>query len=141
MAGKESSDSLCKDLAVLVIDDEPIVGRTLRLALGKIGCRIESFTDPAEALERIDEKDFNIVITDVVMGDIDGIQVLEHVMKRNPECKVIIMTAFAMMELARKAMDKGAFDFIAKPFDSEEIREIVRKTARAIRSTDMKESE
>jgi len=121
-------------LEVLVLDDEPIVVKSLQMALRKIGCVVEPFEDPEQALRRLGEKTFDIVLTDVVMGDVDGIQVLEHVKERSPRTKVIIMTAFAMMEMARKAMEKGAFDFIAKPFDAEEIRSIVVKAAEAARS-------
>ena len=130
MEGKD-----CQGLEVLVVDDEPIVGKSLRLALGKIGCEVEVFQDPEQALRRLDEKSFDIVLTDVVMGDVDGIQILEHVMRRSPRSKVIIMTAFAMMELARKAMERGAFDFIAKPFDAEEIRQIVAKASRELKAS------
>ncbi|MGD8396364.1 MAG: response regulator [Candidatus Eiseniibacteriota bacterium] len=125
----------CEGLDVLVIDDEPIVGKTLELALGKIGCRVETETDPAAALERLEARSFDIVLTDVVMGEIDGIQVLERVRDRSPRTRVIIMTAFAMMEMARKAMDRGAFDFIAKPFDAAQIREIVGRAAAALRDS------
>lgn len=121
-------------LEVLVLDDEPIVVKSLQMALRKIGCVVEPFEDPEHALQRLDEKTFDIVLTDVVMGDVDGIQVLEYVKERSPRTKVIIMTAFAMMEMARKAMERGAFDFIAKPFDAEEIRTIVGKAAEAARS-------
>lgn len=128
------SETPCDGLEVLVLDDEPIVIKTLKVALGKIGCVVDVFQDPEDALRRLDEKTYDIVVTDVVMGDIDGIQILEHVMERSPRTKVIIMTAFAMMEMARKAMQRGAFDFIAKPFDTEEIRAIVARAAGAIRT-------
>jgi DNA-binding NtrC family response regulator len=116
---------------VLVIDDEPIVCKTLKRALGKHGFAVEVFENPALALERFDEKPFDIVVTDVVMGDMDGIQILNHVSRRSPKTRVIIMSAFACMSLAREAMEKGAFDFIAKPFEAEEIRAIVLKAAAA----------
>ncbi len=128
------SNSACDGTAVLVLDAEPIVIKSLRMALGKIGCAVEVFDNPEDALRRLDEKTFDIVVTDVVMGDVDGIQVLEHVKDRSPRTKVIIMTAFAMMEMARRAMERGAFDFIAKPFNAEEIRAIVVKAARAAQS-------
>jgi DNA-binding NtrC family response regulator len=122
----------CEGLDVMVIDDEPIVGKSLQLALRRIGCAVDIYQDPAAALERLDVKRYDIVVTDVVMGDIDGIQVLDRVMQHSPHTKVIIMTAFAMMEMARKAMEKGAFDFIAKPFDAEEIRRVVGRAADAL---------
>ncbi len=114
---------------VMVLDDEPIVGKSVRMALSKLGFNVEVFEDPAKAMDRIDEKAFDIVVTDVVMGDIDGIQILERAMQRSPRTKTIIITAFAMMEMARKAMERGAYDFIAKPFDAAEIRAIVSRAA------------
>lgn len=116
-----------KTLQALVLDDEPIVGKNLRIILKKMNLEVEVFQDPAEALRRIDEKRFDVVITDVVMGDVDGIQVLEHVMDKWPGVRVIIITAFAQMSLARKAMERGAFDFLAKPFEAEQVRQIVGK--------------
>lgn len=126
------SEKTWEGVDVLVIDDEPIVGKSLNLALRKIGFSVEVFEDPIKALKRLEEKSFDIVVTDVVMGDVDGIQVLEQVTAYSPRTKVIIMTAFAMMEMARKAMDRGAYDFIAKPFDADEIRRVVAKAAEAL---------
>jgi DNA-binding NtrC family response regulator len=122
------------ELEVLVLDDEPIVGKNRRVILRKLGLAVEVFVNPTLAMRKIDEKKFDIVITDVVMGDVDGIQVLEHVMDKWPDSKVIIITAFAQMSLARKAMDRGAFDFIAKPFDAEQVREVVNRAIEAIRA-------
>lgn len=116
---------------VLVIDDEAIVCKSLSKALGKLGFQVTVFEDPELALKQVDSQKFDIVVTDVIMGDVDGIQVLEHVKNRSPQTEVIIMTAYAMMDLARRAMDLGAFDFIAKPFDAEEIRAIVVRAAEA----------
>ncbi|NIO27688.1 MAG: response regulator [Candidatus Latescibacteria bacterium] len=118
-----------KGLEVLVLDDEPMVCRSVKIALRRLGFEVEAFEDPELALRRFDEKKFDIVVTDIVMGDIDGIQVLEHVMQKSSSTKVIIITAFAMMDMARKAMASGAFDFIAKPFDVNEIRSIVARAA------------
>ena len=116
-------------LQVLVLDDEPIVGKRLRPALGKLGCEIETFTDPTEAFARIEQKEFDVVVTDILMGEIDGIQVLDHVVRRWPKCKVIMITGYAMMHMARQAMEKGAFDFIAKPFNPDDLRTIVARAA------------
>jgi DNA-binding NtrC family response regulator len=123
------------ELQVLVLDDEPIVGKNLQIILKKLGLLVEIFVDPTVAMRRIDEHRFDIVITDVVMGEMDGIQVLGHVMKKWPDCRVIIVTAFAQMSLARKAMERGAFDFIAKPFDADQVRQVVTKAVESIRST------
>lgn len=117
---------------VLVLDDEPLVGKRLKVVLTKMGCRVEAFDDPMAALERIDEMEFDIVITDVVMGDVDGLQVLDRVQHKSPRTKVIIITAYAMMAMARKAMEKGAFDFVPKPFVPDEMRAVVAKAAESL---------
>jgi DNA-binding NtrC family response regulator len=123
-----------EQLEVLLLDDEPIVGKRLKPALAKIGCNVEVFEQPAAALKRIDEKAFDIVVTDIRMDDIDGIQVLEHVISKSPRTKVIMITGYAMMALAREAMEKGAFDFIAKPFQPDDLRKVIAKAAKALGS-------
>ena len=119
-------------LQIMIVDDEPTVGLRLAPVLSNLGCEVETFVDPIEAMRRIDERDFDVVITDVVMKEATGVQVLEHVMRKNDRSKVIIMTGFAMVSLAREAMDKGAFDFLAKPFHLDELRGVVAKAAEAL---------
>ena len=121
-------------LEVLLLDDEPIVGKRLKPALAKIGCNVEVFEVPTEALKRIDQKDFDVVVTDLRMDEIDGIQVLEHVTTKSPRTKVIMITGYAMMALAREAMEKGAFDFISKPFKPDDLRRVIAKAAEALGS-------
>ena len=127
---------MVRELEVLVLDDEPIVGKRLGPALAKVGCRVEVFENPRLALERIAAKEFDIVVTDVRMDEIDGLQVLEAVAAKSPRTKVIMITGYAMMSLARQAMDKGAFDFIAKPFTPEDLRTVVQKAAEALAAGD-----
>ncbi len=122
-------------LSILLLDDEPIVGRRLKPALTKIGCDVEVFENPVEAVARIDEKEFDIVVTDIRMDEMDGIQVLEHVRKKWPRTKVIMITGYAMMSLAREAMERGAFDFIAKPFKPDDLRQMIANAARELGST------
>jgi DNA-binding NtrC family response regulator len=121
-------------LEVLLLDDEPIVGKRLKPALAKIGCNVENFEEPKAALQRIDQKEFDVVVTDIRMNEIDGIQVLEHVTKKSPRTKVIVITGYAMMALAREAMEKGAFDFISKPFQPDDLRKVIAKAAKALGS-------
>ncbi len=121
-------------LEVLVLDDEPIVGKRLKPALAKVGCAVEVFDSPAAALARIAEKEFDVVVTDIRMDEIDGMQVLEAVNRKSLRTKVIMITGYAMMSLAREAMEKGAFDFIAKPFTPEDLREVIGRAAQALRS-------
>jgi DNA-binding NtrC family response regulator len=119
-------------LQVLVLDDEPIVGRRLKTALEKNGYEVESFEDAREALRRSDEKVFDIIVTDVRMEEVDGLQVLEHVLARSARSKVIVITGYATVEVAREALAKGAFDFIAKPFKPDDLREVIARAAAAL---------
>jgi len=119
-------------LQVLVLDDEPIVGKRLQPALAKVGCDVEVFDAPGPALQRVGAKRFDIVVTDIRMEDIDGIEVLEDVLERWPTTKVIMITGYATVEVAREAMAKGAFDFIAKPFKPQELRDVIARAAEAL---------
>ena len=119
-------------LQIMIVDDEPTVGRRLEPVLSDLGCQVETFVNPIEAMRRTDEKEFDIVITDIVMQEATGVQVLEHVMQKTDHPKVIIITGFAMMSLAREAMDKGAFDFLAKPFHLDDLRGVVARAAEAL---------
>ncbi len=120
---------------ILIVDDEPIVGERLKSLLEKEGHRVEAFVDSAVALERLDNKDFDIVISDIRMGEIDGIELLDRVSKKSRHIKVILITGYATLELARESLAKGAFDFIAKPFKLNEIRATIK---RAMESFDQK---
>ncbi len=84
---------------------------------------------PQLALERLQEKEFHVVVTDIRMEDIDGIEVLERVMERYPKTKVVMITGYATVEVAREAMAKGAFDFIAKPFKPQDSATLSQKPA------------
>ncbi len=120
-------------LKIMVIDDEPIVGKRLKTALEKSGHTVEIFEDGRKAIETIDsETGLDIVVTDVRMGDVDGIQVLQHVQSKSDRTKVIIITGYATVEVAREAMAKGAFDFIAKPFKPNELRAVIAKAAKEL---------
>jgi len=112
---------------ILIVDDEPIVGERLKAFIKKDGHRSEIFVDPSAALKRLEEKDFDIVISDIRMGEIDGIQVMQKVFQKSRRTKVIMITGYATLELARESLTKGAFDFIAKPFKLKEIRRTIEK--------------
>lgn len=114
---------------VLLLDDEPIVGKRLQPALAKIGCQVEVFQEPLAAVARLKEKDFDIVVTDIRMDEMDGMQILEYVLDKSPRTKVIMITGYAMIAVAREAMEKGAFDFIAKPFQPDDLREVITRAA------------
>ncbi|MGA2937988.1 MAG: response regulator [Syntrophobacteraceae bacterium] len=119
-------------LEILILDDEPLVGWRLKPILQKEGYHVEIFVEPKEALARMQEKKFDIVVTDIHMAELNGLQVLENVKAKSPETKVIMITGYATLETAQEAVTKGAFDFIAKPFRIGTIRDVIMKAAQAL---------
>jgi DNA-binding NtrC family response regulator len=112
---------------LMVIDDEPIVGKRLKTVLEKSGYSVETFTDGATALRAMEVKPFDIIITDLKMEGIDGMKILAMTRKKNPDSKVIIITGYGRKATAREALSKGAFYFLTKPFRLEELRQVIRR--------------
>jgi DNA-binding NtrC family response regulator len=118
----------------MVIDDENIVGKRLKPALEKTGNIVETFEDGETALARFAQQPFDIVVTDIRMEKIDGIEILERILDQSQRTKVIIITGYATVEIARDALSKGAFEFIAKPFKPSDLREIIERAAGELRN-------
>ena len=112
---------------ILVIDDEEIVRQLLRRTLGDNGYCVETVEDGSAALEAIKAGVFNLLITDLKMPKVDGLSVLKKIKEANPYIEVIIITGYPTIESAVEAIKIGAFDFICKPFDIEEMRSTVKK--------------
>ena len=118
--------------SLLLLDDEPIVGKRLKPALEKLGLDVESFERPVEAVRRFEEKSFDIVVTDMRMDEMDGAEVIARVMQRSPGTKVIVISGCTMPDLAQKVREMGVFEFIAKPFVPDEIKAVVLKAIEAM---------
>jgi DNA-binding NtrC family response regulator len=125
-----------KGLKILVVDDEPIVGKRLKAALEKHGYLVEVFESGQSAIQRLQEAEFDVVVTDVRMEDADGLEVLEAVRRRSSRTRTILITGYATVEVAREALAKGAFDFIAKPFQPKDLRALIEKAAKEIEKGD-----
>lgn len=119
-------------LKVLILDDEPIVGRQLRPALSKYGIDVEIFESSDQAVARINEAEFDVVVSDIRMKGMDGLKVLDVVINKSKRTKVIIITGHATKEVEREALARGAFDFIAKPFKPHDLRLAINKAAKAL---------
>ncbi|GAB7078785.1 response regulator [Megalodesulfovibrio paquesii] len=113
--------------SILVLDDEPIVCKRLKPFFQKAGYEVETFNVPAEALARVQERRFDVVVTDLKMEGLDGLAFLARVKALHPATDVIVITGFATMETARESFRKGVFDFVAKPFKLAEILDAVRR--------------
>ena len=117
---------------IMVLDDEPIVCKRLKPALEKLGYEVDTFTQSPEAMHQIQQTAYDIIITDLKMKEIDGMQFLSEAKKRHPQTEVIVITGFATMETAKESFKKGVFDFIAKPFNLNEIQKVVQRAAAKI---------
>lgn len=112
---------------LLIIDDEPIVGKRLQQAFGKLGLEVAIFTSPLPAMEAMAQNPFDIVVTDLKMEGMDGIEVLRRSRQLNPRARVIIITGYASQDTADAAIKEGVFDFLAKPFRLEELKSAVNR--------------
>src|SRR5512135_11772 len=115
---------------LLIIEDE----ETLRESLKRVFLREQYETDVAEsaetALSMIDGRIYDLIITDIILPGISGIEFLKKCKEQNPEQTVIIITAYASLETAVEALRAGAYDYIVKPIIHEEIKRIVRNALR-----------
>ncbi len=122
------------NLRLMVVDDEPIVGKRLKRLLYKAGYDIDIFTEGSIAIEELGKKSFDIIIADLKMKGINGMDILEIVKKKYPHIKVIIITGYGKKLTAIEAFNKGAFDFITKPFKIKELENIIKKAEMELRS-------
>jgi DNA-binding NtrC family response regulator len=110
---------------ILIVDDEEIVLRSCTRILEGDQYQVESVLDPWEALRKIDENGYNVLVLDIMMPKIDGLEVLQHVKERHPDVDVIMMTGLSQIQTAVKAMKLGAFDYLSKPFEPDELKMVV----------------
>jgi DNA-binding NtrC family response regulator len=112
---------------ILVVDDEEIVIRSCLRILGNADYEVEAVQDGWEALGKIDENDYDVVILDIMMPKIDGMEVLQRVKETHPDVDVIMVTGHSQIETAVHSMKLGAFDYLPKPFDPDELELVVER--------------
>lgn len=112
---------------ILIVDDDPQICETLAEILSDEGFEVEYVLSGEEALQRIDSRYYDVVITDLLLPKIDGMEILTHVKRVKPKMQVIMITAFATIENAVEAMKRGANDYIAKPFKINEIQSAIKR--------------
>jgi DNA-binding NtrC family response regulator len=113
---------------ILIVDDEPDMLKLLSMILReKTPYEVTTTNNPVEAVELAKRGDFDLVITDLKMPGLDGLQLLEEVKKKDEDIPVIIITAYGTIDAATEAIEKGGFDFITKPFKKEQILFTIEK--------------
>jgi nitrogen regulation protein NR(I) len=123
---------------ILVVDDEPNLRRVLGAQLTRDGYDVHAAADGEEALATLQENHIDLVITDLRMPRLDGMELLRRSLALDVELPVIMITAHATVDNAVEALKTGAFDYVTKPFDQAEVRTVVRK---ALRTRDLSAAE
>lgn len=112
---------------ILIVDDDENIRQTAAQALAPLGYDLISAADGREALAKLDKNRVGLILLDLRMTGLDGLETLRHIAKFRPEVRVILMSAHGTVDSAVEALQLGAVDFITKPFSAQELRDIVMK--------------
>jgi len=113
---------------LLIVDDEADMLRLLKRSISEeLDCEIDTAASGLAALELLDSRSYDLALVDIRMPGMDGLELLERIKQINPWMTVVIMTAHGVVELAVKSIKKGAYDFITKPFDRNQLIHLLRK--------------
>lgn len=112
-------------LRVLILDDEEIVCTRLKPSLEKAGYIVETFTDSTKAKEALEYQRFDIVVTDLKMANIDGMELFRFAKEKWPDTEVIIISGFVTVDVTRTALQAGVRDIIAKPFRISQLKDLI----------------
>jgi two-component system, NtrC family, response regulator HydG len=128
-AGRKSGDGL----KVLVIDDEPLHAEAVAETLERVGYDCTVATSGQAGARRLDQDDYDVILTDLKMADLDGLAILRKAQEVAPEARVILITGHGDVKTAVQAMQNGAAHYLTKPVDMAELRAIVDKVSESIR--------
>lgn len=123
---------MTKSISLLIVDDEESVRDSLYNWFIEDGFQVQCAANAKEALTMVETEDFDIIITDIKMPGMDGLEMHRRIRALNKEAIVIIMTAFASVETAVQALKDGAFDYVTKPFDPDDLSHLIRNAAQQI---------
>lgn len=112
---------------ILVVDDETSMREFLDVLLSKQGYKVSNARNGKQAVKMIQKNNYDLVLSDIRLGDITGLEVLKEVKKKNPDTVVIMISAYSTTEIAVEAMNAGAYDFVPKPFDNNELRQTIQR--------------
>ncbi len=112
---------------ILVVDDEEVARKNLAHILAKEDYKVLTASNGAEALKKLESSEFDVVLTDLKMEKIDGMEILKRSKMRYPDTEIIMMTGYATIDTAVEAIKRGAFHYIAKPFKLDEVRTTVEQ--------------
>ncbi|MCP4703828.1 MAG: response regulator, partial [candidate division Zixibacteria bacterium] len=113
---------------IVVIDDEKYICNIIAEALSEFkNYKLRKFTDPEKAMEYISSNSVDLVLTDLVMGDFSGVQILEHVLKYHADAVVVLMTGYPTVKTAISVLKKGGYDYLIKPFKLDDLKSTIKR--------------
>lgn len=115
------------ETSVLIVDDEPKMSGVLARMLERDGYVVEWYDDPVKALERLGQRPFDIMVSDLRMPNLSGIEMLDKAKRLHPSLDFVMMTAYATPQTAVESMKKGAIDYLIKPFSIDDLRALIRR--------------
>jgi DNA-binding NtrC family response regulator len=122
-----SSTSAAKPARVLVIDDEGVVCLSCQRILSGVGYSVESYQDPRKGLEEALTDRFDVILLDIVMPEMGGLEVLRRIKDSAVSSEVVMISGYSTVESAVQAMKLGAVDYVSKPFTPDELRVVMQK--------------
>jgi len=125
---------------LLVVDDDPYILDSISTLLREFGYSVLTSQSGREAIKMVKETEFDLVLTDIKMPQVTGIEVLQSIHAHNPQIPVILMTAFAELDVAVDAIKKGAFDFITKPYNPDYLLHSLEKATKYTRFIQMEKN-
>ncbi len=120
-------------ISVLIVDDDEAHAHAVAESLERVGCECTIAGSGKQGIEKIEADNFDIVITDLKMDDVDGLMILRKAKEELPEAEVIVLTGHSSIHSAVTAMQGGAYTYLTKPLDIQELRTAVEKAASRIR--------
>src|SRR6202453_1027518 len=112
---------------VLIVDDEPNLRKILAAQLSRDGYDVMTAEDGEQGLATLRDHHIDLVVTDLKMPKVDGMQLLREALRLDPDLPIVMITAHGTVDTAVEALKIGAFDYLTKPFDKDEVRAIVAK--------------
>ena len=124
---------MSQGIDILIVDDDQALLGVLRSVLESEGHRVEVAPSAYEALQRLEQRDYDLVLSDLKMRRMNGMELLEHERLRGRGTRMVIMTAYPTVDTAVQALRQGAFDYLVKPFKLAELRAVVERAAGQVR--------
>jgi len=121
-----------KKISILIVDDEESVRESLTLWFTEDGYRVDCAENAKKALSILESDVFDIILTDLKMPGMDGLELLQRIKTLNKDSIIIVMTAFATVDTAVRALKEGAFDYVTKPFDPDDLSHLIRNATKQI---------